>query len=211
MIIETIEYNGHTIELCHDDDSHNTNPFNDNDAMSSVVYSSQSLAFHNCSGIEIPELSYEQLKLNADLIRQAMNTPVNIGDQQDIEDYIEYGASNRETIELLFVLNQAAGIPCVLVDGHGSCQGDWHKILIMLESEYIKDFPHPERILNSMAKEFELWAYGNVHGYRVFKQDTCKCCGHTALEHIDSCWGFLCEQNDDTWQYMIECAKEATT
>ena len=221
MIIETIEHNEHIIQLCYDD-SHDLNPFNDNDAMPAVVYTNDGLTTYNDYNPVSPQLTDKQLRDNADLILQTMNDPDFTKHtvknkynpdlfRQGIDDFIEYGASDRETIELLYVLNQAAGIPCVLVDGHGYTQGDWHKILIMLDPGKLTDYPDPDVTLQAMAKEYELWAYGNVYGYRVFKQNTCKCCGHTALEDIDSCWGFLCEQGDATWQYMIECAKEVTT
>lgn len=45
------------------------------------------------------------------------------------------------------------------------------------------------KVLESEVKIYDQYLSGDVYGYIVSKQDTCKSCEHTENEEIDSLWG----------------------
>ena len=219
MIVKTLEHNGHKIELWHDDTGYDLNPFSEYTDFSAAVYNSSGLHVHNGFELVAPALTDDQLWLNSDLILQAINDPDftkevckdGVADpvllSNGIDDYLAYGASHREIINMLYVLYTAADIPCTMHNGTGYAQGDWHTILVVIDKDVAKEYPAPINECVSMAQDYELWVYGDAYGYRIVKPTTCKCCNHTAFSEVDSCWGFLCRQDDDVWNEMIEMAK----
>lgn len=44
--------------------------------------------------------------------------------------------------------------------------------------------------LISEVKIYNQYLTGDVYGFEIVKLKTCKCCGNTEEEHVDSCWGF---------------------
>lgn len=120
---------------------------------------------------------------------------------------------NEGKIEALYEL---LGIKTLVHTSRGYCQGDWAKVLIVATPEAMDEFGWtPEQRadeafvkqqLESQAKLYDAWAWGDVYGYiveRVTEDED----GEEEVEELDSCWSFF--GDDFEWSGLDDAAFEA--
>jgi hypothetical protein len=81
---------------------------------------------------------------------------------------------NSLSNEVLYKLCLIAKIPCKLHESRGYSQGDYASVLIIITSEYLERIEGNRRknkyYLESTAKLFNNWAWGDVYGFRLFER-----------------------------------------
>ncbi len=205
-IVHTEEFNGLTINIHYDTDAQN--PFDDWDCEPPLaVYSPDNRGIDEYSvGYgevnSVPTLTREQIKANLPAILSLLDIK-NLfevrqykGDTQysyNLIECVNYALGNAvddlsdsERLDVLCDLYTMVGMPAVVKDVRGSCQGDWAKVLAVATPEFQEacgngsDFDWIASLKGSIQL-FEDWAFGNVYGYEVLDANG---------EEIDSCWGF---------------------
>jgi hypothetical protein len=61
-----------------------------------------------------------------------------------------------------------------------------------------------ESYLIAEVKEYDLFLQGSVYGFELIRKEKCNSCDHVSEESIDSCWGFVCESEDEMIKMVLE-------
>lgn len=209
--VYTEEYKGLTINIMYEDQPQN--PFEDWDCEPPLaVYSDRNITEYATGYGEVnsvPTLTREQIKANLSAILSLLDIK-NLfevrqykGDDQysyDLIECVNYALGNAvddlgdsDRLDVLCDLYNMAGMPAVCSDVHGSCQGDWAKVLAVATPEFQEECGNGEAFdweesLKSSIQLFEDWAFGNVYGYEVLDAEG---------EHVDSCWGYFGDYDAD--------------
>jgi hypothetical protein len=121
---------------------------------------------------------------------------------------------NRATIEELGELCELFKLPYKQYTSTGYSQGDWAEVLIVLTPEFYERTgapkKHDQKNLEGAANLFDSWAWGDVYGFRIYKETTCECCNETKKEEIDSCYSFFGDDFEENgmMDYFPEELKE---
>lgn len=54
------------------------------------------------------------------------------------------------------------------------------------------------KVLEAEVGVYDQYLRGHMWGYEILESDTCKTCNHTEEEVVDSCWGFIGEDVEET-------------
>lgn len=119
----------------------------------------------------------------------------NLGDKHDFADPEELTAYIKK--------NKAIALPLYLYDHGGitmktspfSCPWDSGQVgYIFVLPEKIKAGKITKKqalaYMEGEVKIYDQYLTGDVYGFTITKQNTCKTCKHAEDEHVDSCWGF---------------------
>lgn len=102
-----------------------------------------------------------------------------------------YGGNASDYFDVLQRLWELAGYEAIDTSSHGYTQSCYADLLIVATPDWIKQTGAPRdshrRQLESAAKLWSYWAWGNVYGYEIEDSDG---------EHVDSCWGFYSDDID---------------
>jgi hypothetical protein len=60
-----------------------------------------------------------------------------------------------------------------------------------------------EGYLVGELKVYDNWRNGRTYGFTITKDVTCSACGHTEDEEVDSCWGFIADDEDEAMKYIL--------
>ena len=122
---------------------------------------------------------------------------------------------NGANIEELGKLCELFKLPYKQYLSRGYSQGDCAEVLIVLTPEFYKTTGapkiHDQKILEEASKLFDSYAWGDVYGFRIYKETTCECCNETKKDEIDSCYGFFgddFEENGMTDYFPEELREE---
>jgi hypothetical protein len=137
----------------------------------------------------VTEISYTVRGILSSMPNIVIRNQKEIADLLDID--FEYLIENNETKEdkvyhlcneidnslsneVLYKLCLIAKIPCKLHESKGYSQGDYASVLIIITSEYLERIGGDRRknksYLESTAKLFDNWAWGNVYGFKLFER-----------------------------------------
>ena len=190
-----------TFEIVHD--SSPSNPFEDHDGNAPLMYNSGRHAGRtDYSNGEILE-AIQQAATDGRIIRHGekildiLGSSFEYYEDDTKEDKIDHirDEINSATVEELGELCELFKLPYKQYTSTGYSQGDWADVLILLTPEFYERTgapkKHDQKNLEGAANLFDSWAWGDVYGFRIYKETTCECCNETKKEEIDSCWSFF--------------------
>ena len=210
MKIKTETYNGFDIEI-HTEESP-LNPWEDWDCQPPLVvdYDRSRTAYGGAD--DAPELTREQILANLHDIQGALGygrdrastyvfvRNVTYDGTTDTVDAInnEIQEWAGESIDNLAEVWEWAGVQVLNTSSRGYMQSDYADLLLLATPEWIKEVGiAPENIagaLESAAKLWGYWGWGDVYGYTIPAID-------------DSCWGFYGYDHDESG--LMENARDA--
>lgn len=208
MLVDTIEYRDHKIEIHRDFDP--MNPFEDWDCEVPILVAYLDHARYNLKSYGVEDaLPY----LPDEVVKEHCNEMLEAVDWRSEEFFIpslrkEFGnyyhaQSAEERLELLERVYGWMGITAVLGSTTGYCQGDYAKVLAVATSEWVKTTGCPPENLKAACEGaielYGYWAWGDVYGY-VIDGDGDSCCGFYGNDHEKS--GLL-EQAQDAIDYLL--------
>lgn len=118
----------------------------------------------------------EDLHYGTDIDLEFINKAIG-GDEEAMDEFAEemHNLFFEFTLEDKAFVLDLAGIPNKLHESRGHSQGDYAKILIVLSDEYIERVglkeEHYGDALESSSKLFDSWAWGDVYGFTIEKED----------------------------------------
>lgn len=110
-----------------------------------------------------------------------------------LDDLRRYG-SRTDYMDALAELLTLAGIVTLRTSSTGYCQGDYADLLLAYTPDHAKacgdTLTDAEKLasLEADAQLYGYWAWGDVYGYVISDDED---------DHIDSCWGFYGESDDE--------------
>lgn len=135
----------------------------------------------------------------------------NLGDEQpkcDPEDYIAELPEGSVILPLYLydhsgITMSTSGFPCAWDSGQ---VGIIYVTPERIRKEYGDDSSESrekaESCLKSEVKVYDWYITGNVWGFQIEKVTPCDSCGHPDVEVIDSCWGFLGDDEENVLNAM---------
>ena len=165
-------------------DSTPLNPFKDHDGNAPLMYT---------SGRYAGKTDYSEGGI-LEAIQEAATDGKIIRHGEKILDIFRDEISNA-TVKELGKLCELFKLPYKQYTSRGYSQEDWAEVLIVLTPEFYETTGAPkeneQKDLEGAAQLFDHWAWGDVYGFKIYKETTCQCCGETKEEEIDSCYGFF--------------------
>lgn len=138
-----------------------------------------------------------------------------------LAEYLGDGEESQRRLEQIAALWQLAGVPVLVKESRGYCQGDWAALLIVAHPEAVKAWgfttrdgrPNWRRYLatcpDDLTRAAELWGAwawgGGVVGYVVQEIDSDDLPDLEDDENgpegvtVDSCWGFYPDKGQDAF------------
>lgn len=211
---EVAMHNGYRIKAVRDDDA--SNPFEDHDGHWPMValYDSSLKEYDKAPGVAVnsPFLRFNDHLLV--LLQKHIAKVINWTEHRWCKD----PDTLRENMEPWFAesaytstldewggLYDVLGIPNLRYTSRGYCQGDWAELLIVATPEAVAEHrpdATPEELkadMESQAKLYDAWAWGDVYGYVIEQPCEWDEDGDpTDWEEIadGSCWGYYGDDHD---------------
>lgn len=199
-------YKGYTINILHDEDGYNRNPYEDGDGMYPMMAKSldrrgNKWDYYNASDEFCPSTKqYRRHKkalvetLNIDEADIKASYPKNewaYRTEEEVNNAIA-AAIKEHDYDTLEAVGNVLGIPCLSTSSSGYSQGDYIEMLVVWTKEWGKGMgvPKKQALANGKkdmemnAKVFGAWVWNDIFGFEITDPQ--------GQEFDDnSCWGFI--------------------